>query len=421
MGEPMTSTTTPRSTLVSLRLPDRIDAHPLDRATVLMALLGIPVGLLGIEVLGFALSGWAWALAASIALLAALTVPLPKGLLLSSFPLLVYLAYDAASLSWTPDLVQGLQVVAKYAAVALVYLVAYRVADTDAEALRKLRTWAFIILPSTVFVYIRALGDPTSTFGWIKGGNSARPMVMSVALLYLMATIGRPRRFTMAVSAVAFLIAAGSGGRMGTAVVGLVILLNPALRLTGRTRVLIFVFGVVLFAAALQFEPIQERFFVGQTEGSIEDIVTLEQNFNTAGRSNNWPEIYAACAPRSTWGFGAGAATAITLEATAGRTGHPHNEYLRTYCESGIVGVALFWSFFIAAGWRGVAAFRRSGSEIGAVAGLSVVALLLFASTDNTTIYTGVFMLPLALILGIADRSHDMSRAPVELPPPNGW
>ena len=385
-----------------------------------MALLGIPIGLPGIEVLGFSVSGWAWATAVGVGLMAAIAVPLPSAAVRLCLPLLAYLAFDFFSLVWTPAFGQGMQVVIKYAGVAVVYLVAYRAADFDPDILTKLRTWALIIFPSVGFVFIRAAGDSASTLGWLKGGNGARPMVMLVALLYLVSTIGRSRRFAISMGLVALSVSAASGGRMGTAVVGVMVVLNPALRLTWRARILIILGAVMLFAAALQLEPIQERFFHGQTVGTLEDIVALEGNFNTAGRGNNWPVLLDSCNQQPTWGHGAGAASLITLEATNGRTGHPHNEFIRIYCESGMVGVLLFWSFFIAAGLRGLAALRRQ-TEIGGLAALAILALVLFSITDNATVYTGVFMLPLAILIGIADRASDSSRPAVRVPEQRGW
>jgi O-antigen ligase len=332
-------------------------------------------------------------------------VPLPRGALRLALPIVLYLLLAVTSLSWTPDIGRGIEAVAQYGAVAAVYLVAYRAAGSDPASVAKLRTWSLILLPSAAFVFVRAFGDGASTFGWIRGGNSARPMVMSVALLYLLATVGRSRRFTIGVGFVALLAAAGSGGRMGTAVIVLLILFNPAMQLSLRHRLLILGAGITVFAAALQFEPIQERFFVGRSEGTITDILTMEGNVNTAGRGNNWPRIIAICSEQPIWGGGSGVTNGVTLEATSGRTGHPHNEFIRIYCESGVVGSVLFWTMFVGAGLRGFRAYRRGNNPLGGMAALAVVALILFSLSDNATIYTSVFMAPLALILGVADRA----------------
>lgn len=404
----MTSSTLPRSAAFrTIRLPARIEADPLDRATILIALLGIPIGLLGGDVFGFAIGGWAWAAAAGVGLLGLLMVPVPLRALRLSAPLLAYLLFGVATMAWTIDPLQGVQTLSQYLTVLVVYIAAYRAAGRDPELLEKLRGWALWVLPSAAFVFIRAMGDGASRFGWIRGGNAARPMVMSVAILYLLSTAGRSRRFTIVVGAGAFITALGSGGRMGTAVVALLILLNPAMRFSWRTRLMMLMAGLVVFAAALQLEAVQERLFVGRSEGTVSDIVTLDNNFNTAGRSNNWPAIFASCERQPTLGFGAGSTRQLTLEATNGRTGHPHNEFLRIYCESGIVGELLFWSFFVAAAWRGAVSFRKNGSEIGTLAVLTVLTLVLFASTDNATIYTSVFMAPVALVLGMADRLQE--------------
>ena len=95
-----------------------------------------------------------------------------------------------------------------------------------------------------------------------------------------------------------------------------------------------------------------------------------------------------------------------------GGFGQPHNDYLRTYCDTGLVGTILFWGFFLAAGVRSLTlAVRGTDRQLHAAAGLLVLAFAMFAMTDNPMIYTAHFMTPLAAILGLSDATYQRRRA----------
>jgi O-antigen ligase len=331
----------------------------------------------------------------------------------------VFLTYAVASLVWSIDFGKGLQVLAQFGAVLVAYVAGWRLMAAGSQFIIWLRKLSLWLLPASLIVFVNASADGVSKFGWVRGGNTARPMVMMLALLFLLSTIGRSRRYTLVVFGFALLVAVGSGGRMGTAVVGVLLILTPGLRAGWRARVGLVLVGLAALAFLIQFESIQERLFVGRQEGELTDIVTLEGNFNTAGRANNWPNIIEICGTQTAIGHGAGSAGVITNEATAGRTTHPHNDYLRTYCEFGMVGAGLFWAFFVAAGWRGVKLFRharatRLEAELGAASTLALVALLMFAATDNIVIYTATFMAAAGVVWGASDRAfHEAERRSV--------
>lgn len=399
------------------RASDRI--HTLDWTVILAAFLGFPMAMIG-QVDNVSLGTIAWVGIIFAGGLAALVAPIELSTLRALLPFLLFLGYGTATLILTTDFVDGMQILFQYAAVAVAYVAGWRAYEADRHLLGTVQRLAIWMLPAALIVFGKALLDGRFSFGWLVG-DGARPMVMMLSLLFLIATIGRTRRFTLLLWAALLLVAVASGGRMGTAVLGLMVVLTPAIRVNAKTRLAIIAAGLVALSLVVQFDAIQDRLFVGRSAGELSDIVSLEGNFNTAGRAENWPRIAEECASGAMFGNGAGSSARLTSQATAGKTEHPHNDYLRTYCEFGLVGSAFFWSFFLLVGFRGWQLFRDRRatpieSELGAVGGLAVLALLTFATTDNVVTYTATFMAAAGVLWGMSDRTyHDVSnRAPWE-------
>jgi O-antigen ligase len=394
-------------------------AHTLDWTVILLAFLGFPMAMVG-ELDNVSLGTVAWLGIILVGVLAALVVPIEPSTLRALLPFVLFLGYGIATLILTNDLAGGIQILLQYATVAVAYIAGWRALEADRSLMGTVQRLAFWVLPGALIVFAKSLLDGTFTFGWLVG-DGARPMVMMLSLLFVIATIGRSRRFTLLLWAALFLVAVASGGRMGTAVLVLMLVLTPAIRVKTKTRLAMIAAGVVALSLVIQFDAIQDRLFVGNSAGELSDIVSLEGNFNTAGRAENWPRIAEECAPGATFGNGAGSSAQITSRATAGNTEHPHNDYLRTYCEFGFVGSAFFWFFFLLLGLRGWQLFRDrratpTESELGAVGALAVLALLIFAMTDNVVTYTATFMAVGGVLWGMSDRTYrDVSkRAPWE-------
>ena len=391
----------------------------MDRAEILLVYVAFPLALIG-DLAGVSMGAVGWIMALMIGLLAFFALPLPTGAIRTTAPYLSFLCFGIVSLLWTISFTEGVQELAQFAAVLVAYLAGWRAMAADstvASTLSKLSVW---LIPACLIVFFNAAVDGASVFGWIRGGNAARPMVMMLSLLFLMGTLGRSRRYTLFLWGGAFLIAVASGGRMGVAVLGILLILTPALRVGWKARMALVGVGLATLAFLIQFEGVQERLFVGREEGEISDILTLEGNFNTAGRDQNWPQVIASCSDHSTFGQGAGSAGTITLEATNGRTSHPHNDYLRIWCEYGYTGSVMFWGFFLMVGLRGWKLFRHPAaspteSELGAIGGLAVLSLLMFAMTDNIVVYTATFMAAGGVIWGITDRAlHAVETRPAD-------
>jgi O-antigen ligase len=178
-----------------------------------------------------------------------------------------------------------------------------------------------------------------------------------------------------------------------------------------RGRAVLISICLVAVVMVSNTQAFKERFFFNQEEASLESALTLSGNVNTAGRRELWPILRQKCSSAELTGLGLGSASALSSSFSQGGVDQPHNDYLRIYCDAGLLGTATFWAFFLWAGlrsWRG--ALTGPDRSLHGAAGQLVLALLLFAITDNPVIYTALFMVPLGVILGLSDRALMQSR-----------
>ena len=198
---------------------------------------------------------------------------------------------------------------------------------------------------------------------------------------------------------------------MSSVVLMVLLLCSPSLAVSVQWRVAVALFAIVLLLLLSQTEAFKTRFFF-DSDATLTDALTLSPKLNTAGRREAWPALIEACSDAPLTGHGVGAASQISEDISSGGFGQPHNDYLRTYCETGLVGSILFWGFFLAAGVRSCKlAVRGTDRHLHAGAGLLVLALILFAVTDNPIIYTAHFMTPIAAVLGLSDATYQRRRA----------
>src|SRR5215217_8456716 len=104
-----------------------------------------------------------------------------------------------------------------------------------------------------------------------------------------------------------------------------------------------------------QTEAFKRRFFFNEGS-SLMDVLTVSDNVNTAGRRELWPRLLERCTPTSVTGQGIGSSTPLSFELSFGALDHPHNDYIRSYCDEGWIGSILVWLFFLAAclrSWTG--------------------------------------------------------------------
>ena len=175
-------------------------------------------------------------------------------------------------------------------------------------------------------------------------------------------------------------------------------------------RAVLTVSFIIIAIASLSVPAVQRRMFYGN-EGSFQSIV--EGRFNTAGRDVLFPYLIAECSPAQPRGVGAGSSNVLTEQVTGGQLSSAHSDYLRWYCDAGLVGSIPYWFFFVAAGF-GAYRIRDSSGPAQVSAYLLVTALLIFSVTTNPAANLRWFMLPLVAIIGIAHADREEMSA--ELP-----
>jgi hypothetical protein len=188
----------------------------------------------------------------------------------------------------------------------------------------------------------------------------------------------------------------------------LVVITSPGMRLRwkGRTAfIAIMVLVVLLYSQTTAFK---KRFFFSDT-ASLSTIASNSSLLNTSGRTNVWPLIEERCNVHPLRGFGVGAAYGISFEVSDGAFSQPHNEFIRGYCDTGVVGSVPLWLYYAGLLARSMwLAFRDPRRRRLHIAGIQVLAaVIIFAFTDNPLVYTGVVMAPLLLLLGLSHSSGD--------------
>jgi O-antigen ligase len=360
----------------------------------------IPLTFIGGQLLGFLLSGWAWLLVLAAAGLLVLTEPVPRRAVRMLLPYLLFVGYACATLAWTLNANEGVATLMQFIVPAMVYLLAWRV-GLRPGLLTRLRTASLWGLGVAVLLTVAVKGGLQLPLGMEL---SSRPMAISLVVLFVAATLRSTSwRFTVLIGCVALAIAMATGSRMSSLVLIVMLLTSPSLGLRWQGRVAIAVACVVVVLLVSQTEAFKARFFFDE-DASLIDVLTLSSNVNTAGRRELWPLLIHECQSSSLTGLGIASATPLTFKVSGGILDHPHNEYIRTYCDEGWIGSILLGLFFLAAlvrSWAG--AFTGSDRALHGAAGQVVLALLILAITDNPLSYTAHFMAPLAVILGFSD------------------
>ena len=223
---------------------------------------------------------------------------------------------------------------------------------------------------------------------------------MGVIALVIAAWYGPRRRwYTATVGLVGLATVVVSGSRMVSLIVLVLLVTAPGLRLPKAGRVLLAVSLVTLIGLASTTTAFQQRWFQSDEGGTLLDLVTLE-DLQTSGRFEVWPVVAEACG-FTLFGHGAGAADTFSSTASV-YFPEPHNEYLRVWCDTGLIGSLLLWGFVASVALEAATALRHRSTRPWAhrAALQMVAALVLLAMTDNPLTTSIPFLVPAALALG---------------------
>ena len=378
------------------------------RALYFAFAVAMPLTFVGNEFGGFRASGWAWLLNLLVIAPLVLSGPLSVRAIRRLWPYLAFLGLCIVTLAWAEDPQKGVLTFLQFTVPLLAYVLAWRTADRAEEVLDRLGQ---ICLLGLGVVTVMLLAQ--SVLGGLPGLQaSVRPIAISLAVMFVVATINAPSwRRTMLIGVSVVAIAALTGSRMSSAVLTVLLLCSPSLAVSLLWRVAVAVVAVLLLLQLSQTEAFKTRFFF-DSDATLIDALTLSPKLNTAGRREAWPALIEACSDAPVTGHGVGSSAEIGENLPGGGFGQPHNDYLRTYCDTGLLGTILFWGFFLAAGIRSaMLAVRATDRRLHAAAGLLILAFFLFALTDNPMVYTAHFMTPLAVVLGLSDATYQRRRA----------
>jgi O-antigen ligase len=228
---------------------------------------------------------------------------------------------------------------------------------------------------------------------------------MGVIALVVTAWYGpRSRIYTVCVGLVGVGTILISGSRTASVVMILLLLTARGLRLPWAGR-LVLAGSVLALLALFSLTPgFQNRWF-NAGEGSLWSIVTNE-DLQTSGRADVWPVIANSC-HHTVLGEGAGASDSFASAANQGFP-EPHNEYLRIWCDTGLVGSVLFWGFVAVIGLHAIGGMRRSRRIWSHPAAAQMVAALLLLSVTDNPLTTAVpFMIPAALAFGWSEHDQE--------------
>jgi len=169
-------------------------------------------------------------------------------------------------------------------------------------------------------------------------------------------------------------------------------------RLTNIATACVFaLLGIGLFYTPV----IQKRFF---EDGSGKLSEAFQGDYAGAGRFEAWPLIWEEAWKRPLLGDGVGSAYDFVPEVWED-TNHCHNDYLRLFFETGVVGL----TFFLIAAISQLVTLRRRIVESRSVVRtaytavwLGMWAMLVSSATDNTILYNIYYTDLLFAVLGAA-------------------
>lgn len=331
---------------------------------------------------------------------------LPAPALRKAVPLAGFVVLSAASLLWSPDPQQGIEFVGSMT----LGLLGFVWGTVNGPPTGSTTVWVAGVLGLTMAA-LALVVSPNSEL--VSGLNPDRILAMGVLVCLVVAWYG-PRTWwtTLVIGLGGIVTVLASGSRTATVLVLVLVLAAPGLRIPSLGRVLVGGLLLVLIVVVVSVIPdLQER-WLPASEGSGIDITALT-SLETSGRGSVWPSVASGCG-FTLVGNGAGTANAQSSRVSDDFP-EPHNEYLRVWCDSGLIGSLLFWGFIVSCVGESFRARRRARRSWASDAGLQVgLSMMLLAVTDNPTTTTFPFWLPALLILGwsTAESSSD---------DPQGW
>lgn len=150
---------------------------------------------------------------------------------------------------------------------------------------------------------------------------------------------------------------------------------------------LIAIAGIAIF----QLPQMQQKmFYSGQ--GELSDIGKSE-DFATSGRSFMWEVLFSKAQDEHWMGHGTGSGESLTYSISG--LAYPHNDWLLTYFDYGVLGVGLYALCILLTIWHGFRAQKKTQDKnirLLFLAGISAfIPFMLVMYTDNIMVYASFF------------------------------
>jgi len=169
-------------------------------------------------------------------------------------------------------------------------------------------------------------------------------------------------------------------------------------RLTTIGIVLCFIF--IVFSS----DRFQKKMFYSGT-GTISDISYSNNNLSDSGRRYMWDVLIWKIKKKPWLGYGTGSGEAFVRVITSGRLPYPHNDYLLTLHDYGIVGLSLFLgTIFVSIfhAWKNARIKFKPIRLLYLTGCLSFIVFLIMMITDNIMVYNNFYGHLQFAILGLA-------------------
>ena len=196
--------------------------------------------------------------------------------------------------------------------------------------------------------------------------------------------------------------------RMGIAATLLTLPLSFSPMSLMRRAVILALIGC-LGIAIFQLPEIQKKMF-RSGEGEITSInitdIGRNEDLDTSGRASMWHYLESIADEKPWTGHGTGQAETAIFLFTGGMSGYPHNDWLLTYFDYGILGLVVYGTTMLFAALHGFKcrkACRSKNTMLLLMTGISAfVPFSIVMYTDNIMVYASFFGNLQFIILGIA-------------------
>ena len=305
-----------------------------------------------------------------------------------------------------------------YATPLVVALLVLRVArgERDIVTLRA-AIWGALIISAVIGVASVAWSELSGITGGLRGALGNRTFAIFLVVPYALA-LAAWRTRSPAYLLVAFAVFLLIGFTLSRTVLAVSLLMFAAAASVGASPVKKIAGIVVIVAAgmlawqvdALRGRMLHERMRDQPLSVSItgegRDRQLAIGAIDLTGRGTYWLHTTLHAVQSPVIGHGTGSATVYLRDELQYPIAHPHNDYLRVFHDSGVVGVVALMTFATLGVTFGLRMYRKAttvlGRELSLAAWLAFGAYLLIAVTDNVMIYASFFTVNVFLLFAMA-------------------